>query len=134
MAWQPHLNTFGMCSPAFADHVNVTKLKGCEVPILARTDPYWSHSPYCPNWDYVKDFTQNLGVQRNVLITFAGAVFMPIGAGIADKVGRKPILFFCFLMGMKGLLANLVSSTRTHAVEILGDHTPHPPPPPFVAG
>lgn len=94
-----------------ADHVNVTKLKACEVPLLPRHDPYWSHSPYCPNWNYVKDFTLDLTTKRNIYLTFAGAVFMPIGAGFADKQGRKPVLFFNFLMGMKSLFINLLSST-----------------------
>ena len=37
---------------------------------------------------------------------------MPIGAGLADKIGRKPIFFFGFMMGMKGLLCNLIDSTE----------------------
>lgn len=97
------------------DGVNVTKIKGCDVPLLPHNAPYWSHSPYCPNWNYVKDFTQDLSAKRNTYLTLAGAFFMPIGAGFADKQGRKPILFFNFLMGMKSLLINLLSSTSTHA-------------------
>jgi hypothetical protein len=41
-----------------------------------------------------------------------GLFFMPIGAGLADKIGRKPIFFFGFMMGMKGLLCNLIDSTE----------------------
>ena len=106
------------CDPDYAvtelaDGMNVTKIKACDVPELPHHAPYWSHSPYCPNWDYVKDFTQSLSSKRNTYLTLAGAVFMPIGAGFADKQGRKPILFFNFLMGMKSLFINLLSSTST---------------------
>ena len=103
-----------------ADHVNVTKLKGCEVPPLPRHDPYWSHSLYCPNWNYVRDFTQDLAATRNTYTTLAGALFVPIGAGFADKQGRKPVAFFNFLMGMKSLLINLLSSTGTRLPLVRG--------------
>lgn len=98
-------------SPTLVDGHNVSHFKACDLPLLSRDAPYWSHSPYCPNWGYVKDFTQQLTANRNVWTTLAGMVFMPIGAGIADKQGRKPIFVFSFIMGMKALLANLVSST-----------------------
>ena len=38
-------------------------------------------------------------------------VVLPVGAGLSDSFGRKPILVFGGLMTFKSLCANLVSST-----------------------
>jgi MFS family permease len=81
------------------------------VPALSPDDAWWSHSDFCPSWGYVRDFTQRLTAGRTMSLTLTSLFFMPIGAGLADKQGRKPIFFFGFIMGMKGLLCNLLSST-----------------------
>ena len=91
---------------------NVTHLtiKACDVPLLSPDDSSWSHSAYCPSWDYVKTFTQKLGANRAALLSTTSLVFMPIGAGLADRRGRKAIFFFGHLLSMKSLLCNLLSS------------------------
>ena len=80
-------------------HVNTTYLRACDVPILDSDDPYWSHSAYCPNWDYVRAFTQKLGASRSMTLTMMSLFCMPIGAGFADKRGRKPMFVFGFMLG-----------------------------------
>ena len=92
-------------------HVNVSYLRACDVPELDPEDPYWSHTAYCPNWDYVRAFTQKLGAGRSMTLTMMSLFCMPIGAGFADKQGRKPMFIFGFLLGVKSLALNLVSST-----------------------
>ena len=90
---------------------NVSFIAGCDVPALPKENAFWSHSDFCPNWGYVKEYIQDLNATRGLVITMFSLLFVPIGAGIADKQGRKPILFFGFLMGVQGLLANLLAST-----------------------
>ena len=80
-------------------HVNTTYLRACDVPLLDSDDPYWSHSAYCPNWDYVRAFTQKLGAGRSMTLTMMSLFCMPIGAGFADKRGRKPMFVFGFMLG-----------------------------------
>ena len=43
-------------------------------------------------------------------LTMTSLFFMPIGAGWADKRGRKPMFFFGHLLGIKSLTCNLLSS------------------------
>lgn len=90
--------------------VNVTTIKACDLPILNRTDPNWSHSLYCPSWSYVKHFQQLLSADRNVYISAASLIALPMGAGLGDSIGRKPILVFSSIMGIKSHLCNLLSS------------------------
>jgi len=92
-------------------HVNVSHLKACDVPLLSPDDSAWSHSAYCPNWSYVKAFTQNLNAGRSMSLTAMSLLCMPIGAGLADKRGRKVILVMVHVLAMKSILCNLVSST-----------------------
>ena len=50
--WYPRTcNHYTMCKGGF----NVTFVKACDVPWLNPDQPAWSHSPYCQNWDYVRD-------------------------------------------------------------------------------
>jgi hypothetical protein len=91
-------------------HLNVSKIKACDVPVLKRDDPSWSHSVYCPNFAYVRSFTTKLNAGRSSYLTLTSLFFMPIGAGIADKRGRKPIFFFGHLLGIKSIVCNLLSS------------------------
>ena len=65
---------------------------------------------YCPNWDYVRAFTQKLNAGRQMSLTFTSLFFMPIGAGLADKRGRKPIFLFGHILGIKSITCNLLSS------------------------
>lgn len=58
--------------------VNVSHLKACDVPILKPDNSAWSHSIYCPNWDYVRAFTQKLNAGRQMSLTFTSLFFMPI--------------------------------------------------------
>jgi len=107
--WYPRTcNHYTMCKGGF----NVTFVKACDVPWLNPEQPAWSHSPYCQNWDYVRDFTQRLGAGRRMSLTMTSLFCMPIGAGISDKTGRKPMYFFSFMLGVKSLLFNLISSTE----------------------
>ena len=92
--------------------MNVTYIKACDVPELDPDDSYWSHSPFCRNWDYVRAFTQKLGAGRRATLTTTSLFCMPIGAGLADKQGRKPMYFFSFMLGVKSLAFNLISSTN----------------------
>ena len=80
------------------------------MPALPRDDAYWSHSDYCPNFDYVKKFVQDLNAGRVVSTMLTALFFLPIGAGIADKVGRKPVFFFGMMVGIKSLVCNLLAS------------------------
>ena len=89
---------------------NVTFIKACDAPPLSPDDAMWSHSIYCPNWEFVRWFTQRLGAERNMYLTFTSLFFMPIGAGLADKQGRKPMFFFGHMMGIKSLTCNLLAS------------------------
>jgi hypothetical protein len=101
-------------------HVNTTYIRACSVPLLDPEDPYWSHSAYCPNWDYVRAFTQKLGAGRSMTLTMMSLFCMPIGAGFADKRGRKPMFVFGFMLGcarnvaLSGRLAPSGASHLTH--------------------
>ena len=90
-------------------HVNVSHVKACDVPLLSPDDSAWSHSAYCPNWGYVRAFTQRLNAGRAVSLSMTSLFCMPIGAGLADKRGRKVILVLVHVLAMKSLLANLLS-------------------------
>ena len=91
-------------------HHNISYYRACEVPILSPDDSAWSHSLYCVNWPYVRAFTQKLSAGRSMSLTMTSLFFMPIGAGWADKRGRKPMFFFGHLLGIKSLTCNLLSS------------------------
>ena len=91
-------------------HVNVSHIKACDLPILKRHDPNWSHSVHCPNWKYVKHFAQELQAGRSVYINAVSLIALPVGAGIGDSVGRKPVLIFSSIMGLKSHIFNLLSS------------------------
>ena len=92
--------------------INVTTIKACNATALAlkRDDPNWSHSLYCPNWKYVKKFTQQLNAGRSVYLKGVSMIALPMGAGLGDSIGRKPILVFSSLMGLKSVFVNLLSS------------------------
>jgi len=92
---------------------NVSFIAGCDVPALPKENAFWSHSDFCPNWGYVKEYIQDLNATRGLFITFFSLLFVPIGAGVADKQGRKPILFFGFLMGCALLFAVCLLQTLT---------------------
>eukprot|EP01051_Picozoa_sp_SAG22_P014226 SAG22_NODE_1695_length_3796_cov_3.361915_1_plen_275_part_00 len=92
-------------------HVNVSMIKACDLPELARKDKYWSRSAYCPSWDYVKTFTQKLNAGRSVVLSTISLVALPMGAGVSDALGRKPMIFFTFVMGLKSLVFNTIEST-----------------------
>ena len=66
-------------------------MRACEVPLLSPDDPQWSHSKYCPNWGYVRKFVTKLNAGRAMSLTGTALFFLPIGAGLADKAGRKPV-------------------------------------------
>ena len=91
-------------------HVNVSYIKACDVPILDPDDPFWSHTKYCPNWGYVRAFVTKLGAGRSASLTGTSLFFLPIGAGLADKAGRKPMFAAGHLLSLKGLVCNLLSS------------------------
>lgn len=38
-------------------------------------------------------------------------VALPMGAGIGDSRGRKPVIVFSFMMGLFGLICNTMEST-----------------------
>ena len=92
-------------------HVNVSHIKACDVPRLNPDESAWSHSSYCPNWNYVRSFTQKLNAGRQMSLTMVSLVCMPVGAGIADKRGRKVMLVLAQILSMKSIVANLISST-----------------------
>ena len=60
-------------------------LSSCNATALAlkRDDPNWSHSLYCPNWKYVKKFTQQLNAGRSVYLKGVSMIALPMGAGRA---------------------------------------------------
>ena len=91
-------------------HLNVSFIKACDVPLLSPDDSAWSHSDFCPNFAYVRSFTQKLNAGRHAYLTMTSLFFMPIGAGLGDKIGRKPIIFFSHLLSLKSLTCNLLSS------------------------
>ena len=68
------------------------------MPSLPRSDPWWSHTQWCPSWQYNKYFTQWLGAKRSMFLSGTSLFFLPIGAGIGDKTGRKPMFFFGLIM------------------------------------
>ena len=82
-------------------HVNVSHIKACDLPLLNPDDSAWSHSSYCPNWNYVRSFTQKLNAGRQMSLTMVSLVCMPVGAGIADKRGRKVMLVLAQMLSMK---------------------------------
>ena len=53
--------------------VNTSHIKGCDLPGLDHNNAFWSHSAYCINWNYVKDFTQNLSADRSLYLQLTGA-------------------------------------------------------------
>jgi hypothetical protein len=95
-------------------HINTTYIRACDVPNLDPEDPYWSHSAYCQNWDYVRAFTQKLGAGRSMTLTMMSLFCMPIGAGFADKRGRKPMFVFGFMLGCARALSLPPSSFALH--------------------
>ena len=92
------------------DSANHTTILACEVPLLKKSAPYWSHSEWCRNYDYVKYFTTQLWAKRQAYMTMVSLFFLPIGAGIADKKGRKPMFLFQQLMGTKSIICNYLAT------------------------
>ena len=45
----------------------MSRIKACDVPLLADSKPWWSHSDYCLNWSYVRDFSQILNADRSMV-------------------------------------------------------------------
>ena len=86
-------------------HLNVSVIKACDLPPLARSDKYWSRTAYCPSWDYVKTFTQELNAGRTVVLQSISLISLPIGAGVSDAIGRKPLIFLGYILGMKSRAA-----------------------------
>ena len=88
-------------SPA---NVTTLVLNGCELPMLPNNHVTWSHSIYCPSFAYVRYFQQIIWATRNSVMGLVALVAMPMGAGLGDSVGRKPILVFSAVMVFKGLV------------------------------
>ena len=66
----------------------------CELPDLDRSNALWSHSLHCVNWDYVRFFVQRFIGIRSPIVTTVSCAVLPIGAGLADMYGRRPIIIF----------------------------------------
>eukprot|EP01045_Picozoa_sp_COSAG04_P029585 COSAG04_NODE_4900_length_1833_cov_1.789504_2_plen_152_part_00 len=110
---------------------NCSRMNGCDLPMIDPAHPQWSHSRHCTSFKYVQEYHQQLWAWRNSIMgappswcfppllieardVTAGIIAMvvlPVGAGLSDSFGRKPILVFGALMTFKSLCANLVSST-----------------------
>ena len=70
------------------------RLGACELPDLDRSNALWSHSLHCVNWDYVRFFVQRFIGIRSPIVTTVSCAVLPIGAGLADMYGRRPIIIF----------------------------------------
>jgi hypothetical protein len=56
-------------------------LNACLLPDLERSNPLWSHSNHCSNWDFVRFFVQRfIGIRSPIVVTVA-CMILPVGAG-----------------------------------------------------
>jgi hypothetical protein len=76
--------------------LNVSQIAACDLPRYpseeweeSRAQPLWSHSRYCPSFEYVRFYSQQLWAWRNSLIGIVGMVVLPVGAGLSDTFGRN---------------------------------------------
>jgi MFS family permease len=69
-------------------------LGACDLPTLDRANPLWSHSNHCVNWDFVRFFVQRFVGIRSPIVTTVACLILPVGAGLADMYGRRPVIIF----------------------------------------
>ena len=70
------------------------RIGACELPDLERANPLWSHSNHCVNWDFVRFFVQRFVGTRSPIVTVVSCLMLPVGAGLADMYGRRPVIIF----------------------------------------
>ena len=69
-------------------------IPACEVPVMPRDDPLWSHSLYCDNNQYILDQTQKTKTAYSTLNILGTILFLPTGGHIGDVWGRKKVIFW----------------------------------------
>jgi hypothetical protein len=90
--------------------MDVDRIAACDLPYLPNDDPRWSYSIHCPNPEYVRFYSQRIWAWRNSLINIVAMAVLPVGAGLSDTFGRKPVLVFDNALTFLGLCANLCAS------------------------
>ena len=90
---------------------DVPIILACDLPYLPSDDARWSYSVHCPNPEYVRFYSQRIWAWRNSLINIVALAVLPVGAGLSDTFGRKPVLVFDNALTFLGLCANLCAST-----------------------
>jgi MFS family permease len=69
-------------------------IPACDVPVMPRDDPLWSHSLYCDNNQYILDQTQGVKTAYSTLNILGTILFLPTGGHIGDVWGRKKVIFW----------------------------------------
>lgn len=90
--------------------LDVDVIAACDLPYLPSNDERWSYSVHCPNPEYVRFYSQRIWAWRNSLINIVALAVLPVGAGLSDTYGRKPVLVFDNALTFLGLCANLCAS------------------------
>jgi hypothetical protein len=108
-------------------------IKACQVPQYPRSDPRWSHSVHCVNYAYVLDNVNYLIAVRTPLVSAATAMSLPICAAAADSIGRKPVMMFCFVLGVLSILVRRLLLLTKPVMQVPPRVWLDPPPPPMRA-
>ena len=66
-------------------------IDACDVPMLPKQDPLWSHSSQCANYPYVQMTGQLVYTTWQMVAAAAAILFLPISGRAGDMYGRRAI-------------------------------------------
>lgn len=83
---------------------NISSIAGCFLPLDVNvSDPCWSHSQHCNNFNYVQQtVTQTVTSVWFPIMVGVQCLLLPVGGAASDAFGRKPVLVAMLLLYATG--------------------------------